>query len=373
MKNFFEQYELRIGDGSETAISHVNNIYQDGTTPMYRDVDGKLWAISGHSHVGQIAMLSGSGIDDLKKVYDIQTNFCVGHADYAFSGIRYPEGVRARGSIWPFGLYICPNTHRFFAFFHNETGWAGRGTAYDSFGLCETPKYDSDFRHIGLMHSDDEGRTWTFDRWVLTGETVCFTDRYSPEGDRVAGQKAGVIKLGSGDFSLFADHAGGYLYLFYNIITLDMDSGWLDCNAYVARSRMRTDGVMGDFVKYYDGAFCEAGNLGRETAIAINAWHPRVVYNQKYDLYFMTCTRVTPGSAKLVDDVMQLRTSKNLVDWSEPTVVTRNGEEWGNHYVAILPDDRRNQPNIVEGDTFSILTNHNATVVMRYPAVIVKK
>ncbi len=374
MKNLFQEYELEIGTAEKTAICNADNVYQDGTTPMYRDTDGTLWAISGHSHMGQIAMFRGTCLSDLKKVYDIQTNFCVGHADFAFSGIRYPEGVRARGSIWPFGLYICPQTRRFFAFFHNETGWAGRGTAYDAFGLCDTPKYDSDFRHVGLMHSDDEGRTWTFDRWVLTGETVCFTERFSPEGDSVLGQKAGVICLGSGDFSMFADRENGYLYLFYNQITLDMDAGsWLSCDAFVARSRMREDGVIGDFVKYYEGSFCEAGNFGRETAIARNAWHPRVTYFEDFGLYLMSCVRVTPKSEKLVDDVMQILFSKDLIHWSEPFCVTRDGGEWGGHYVAMLPDDSKNPPNVVSGKNFSILVNHNGTDVLRYPAQWGKK
>ena len=162
MKKFFDQYDLTIGERLRSPFLNENNIYQDGTTPMYRDIDGTLWAMSGHSHMGHIGMFSGKNLDDLTERWPISTNFCVGHAEYAFSGIRYPEGILPRGSIWPFGLYICPNTHRFFCWFHNETGWNGKGTAYD---------------------------------------------------------------------------------------------------AYVARCRKREDGVMGDFVKYYDGAFCEAGNL----------------------------------------------------------------------------------------------------------------
>ncbi len=377
MKNFFEEYEVQIGDMRETAFHHSNNVFQDGTTPMYRDKDGKLWAITGHSHMGQIAMFCGTCLNDFKKVYDIQTNFCVGHADYAYNGVRYPEGVKARGSIWPFGLYICPGTHRFHVLFHNEAGWFARGTAYDAFGPCMTPKCDSDFRHIGLMHSDDEGRTWTFDRWVLSGEQVCFTEKYCPEKDAVRGQKAGVINLGSGDFSVFTDHEHGYIYIFYNMITFDMNTdnknSWMSCNAYVARSRMRKDGIMGDFVKYHDGAFCEAGNFGKETPIAFNAWHPRVVFNEKYSLYLMTCTRVTPGGKQLVDDVLQVRTSADLVHWSEPICVLHQGVEWGNHYHAIVPDDDKNQPNIVEADTFSLLTNHNGKDVMRYAATIRRK
>ncbi|MBO5883032.1 MAG: hypothetical protein J6Q78_01345, partial [Clostridia bacterium] len=170
--NFFDQYDIAIGEKTESPFMNKFDVYQDGTTPMYRDVDGKLWAITGHSHMGRIGMFSGTSLDDMKLVYYINTNFCVGHADYAFSGVRYPDGIKPRGSMWPFGLYICPNTHRFFCFFHNESGWNGKGTAYDSFGLCKKPAYDSDFRHIGLMHSDDEGKNWVFDRWVLTAEHV---------------------------------------------------------------------------------------------------------------------------------------------------------------------------------------------------------
>lgn len=70
-------------------------------------------------------MFRGTTLDDLQEVYLIELNFCVGHADYAFSGVRYPEGVKPRGSIWPFGLYICPNTHRFFCFFTTKPAGMG--------------------------------------------------------------------------------------------------------------------------------------------------------------------------------------------------------------------------------------------------------
>ncbi len=217
---FFEKYQLKIGDAKDTCFNNANGVYQDGTTPMYRDVDGTLWAISGHSHCGEIAMFKGTCLDDMVKVWKIETNFSIGHADYAYCGIKYPEGIKPRGSIWPFGLYVCPKTHRFFCWFHNETGWNGRGTAYDAYGLCETPKFDSDFRHIGLMHSDDEGKTWVFDRWVLTANEVAFTKMYNPASDVMIGQDEGVISLGSGDFCMYIEPDGDYIYIFYDIIRL---------------------------------------------------------------------------------------------------------------------------------------------------------
>ncbi len=372
MENFFNNHKLIIGEKQNTPFHNSIGVYQDGTTPMYRDIDGKLWAISGHSHMGHIGMFCGTTLDDMKEVYPIETNFCVGHAEYAFSGIRYPEGVKPRGSIWPFGLYICPNTHRFFCFFHNEGGWNGKGTAYDALGPCETPHYDSDFRHIGLMHSDDEGRNWTFDRWVLTAENVCFTEMYNPGAGNALGQKAGLVSLGSGDFSLYIEPDGEYIYIFYNIIYVETnESCWKRCDTYVARTRKRTDGVMGDFVKYYNGEFCEAGNLGKETPIILNSWHARAVYSKKYDTYFMTSSPINFGNnTQLVADVMEVRTSKDLLHWSEPITVEHEGELFGNHYMAMVSDEIDEQPNIIKGDSFSILTNHNGTSVMRYSAKI---
>ena len=384
---FFEKYQLKIGEGRDTCFNHDNDIYQDGTAPMYRDVDGKLWAMSGHSHCGRIAMFSGTCLDDLKEAWKIQTNFCVGHADYAFDKIKYPEGIKARGSVWPFGLYICPNTHRFFCWFHNETGWKGRGTAYDAYGLCEQPKYDSDFRHVGLMHSDDEGRTWTFDRWVLTAYEVAMTEKYNPGAGNVIGQKEGIICLGSGDFSMFVEPDGDYIYIFYNMSRLDMNAectekAWKACDVYVARCLKRKDGTMGDFVKYYEGSFCEAGNLGRETAILPDAWHPRVVYNQKDETYYMTSKPIISiknGKITGLENngiggkAMQICTSKDMISWSTPEVVYKDGVAWGNHYNAIVPDDDKNQPNVLTDNKFSILNNHNGTNVIRYSAELIEK
>ncbi len=375
MCNFFEDYTIKIGAETESPFMQKFNNYQDGTTPMYRDVDGRLWAMSGHSHMGAINMFCGKTVKDMKKVCEINTNFCVGHSDYAFSGIRYPEGNKPVGSIWPFGLYICPNTHRFFCFFHNETGWNGKGTGYDAYGLCQTPKVDSDFRHVGLMHSDDEGQNWTFDRWVLTGEDVDFTDKYNPGAGNAIGQKSGIICLGSGDFSLFAPPDDEYLYIFYNKIYLNTEKEvWESCDVFVARTRKRTDGVMGDFVKYYNGSFCEAGNLGKETAIVKNAWHPRILYSKKHDLYFMSASHIhVPSYAGVVVDVMEVRTSKDLFNWGQPSRFLRDGKEFGNHYVAMVSADDQNQPCIIEEDYFIILSNHNGTDVMQYPAEFVKK
>ena len=384
MAKFFEEYDLKIGEATESPFLNKVEVYQDGTTPMYRDTDGTLWAMSGHSHKGHIAMFAGTCLDDMEKKYQIQLNFCVGHAEHAFSNVRYPEGVMSRGSIWPFGLYICPNTHRFFCWFHNESGWNGKGTAYDAYGPCDTPKWDSDFRHIGLMHSDDEGKNWTFDRWVLTGEEVCFTSRYNPGAGNALGQQGDIIRFGSGDFCMFIEPEGDYIYLLYDMLEMDIskeghENVWKRCDAYIARCRKRCDGTMGDFVKYYDGAFCEAGNLGKETRILEDCWHPRVVYSEPLKKYIMTSKPILSTMQKKIPGldekakVMQISTSEDLIHWTKPELVYKDGKLWGNHYNAIVPDDTVSQPNILTENKFSILNCHNGTDVMRYPAEIIKK
>ena len=375
MNDFFNKYTFSIGSAEDTPFVKADGIRQDGTTPMYRDVDGKLWALSGHSHLGHIAMFSGSCIDDLEQLYPINTNFCVGHADYAFDGIRYPEGVKARGSIWPFGLYICPGTHRFFCFFHNETGWNGKGTAYDAYGYCETPHFDFDFRHIGLMHSDDEGKNWTFDRWVITAESPAFTEAFKPtEAGAAIGQKMGKIQLGGGDFSLFVNPNDEYMYLIYNMANVDTEKGvWEECNAYIARTRKRSDGIMGDFVKLYEGSFCEAGNFGKESVLAKNVWHPRIVYLEKYGVYLMSGTRWDEGNNRSSCETV-FRTSEDLIHWSEPEdAPIIEGKIFGNHYVAIRPTDSGSHASVIGGDELCFLTNHNATDVKKFRTKIVAK
>jgi len=364
-KNALEKYDVTIGQVYDSPFLNKADIYQDGTVPMYRDSEGTLWAISGHSHMGHIGMFRGSSLEDMTEAYPINLNFVHGAAGTAFNNIRYPEGVQSRGSVWPFGLYICPKTGRFFCFFHNETGWNGQGTAYDSFGPCETPAYDSDFRHIGLMHSDDQGRTWTFDRWVLTSENVCFTKKYNPGAGKMVGQEPGIIDLGSGDFSLYVEENGEYMYIVYNKVTLDMDKGkFLAVDTFIARTRKRDDGVMGDFVKYYDGAFCEPGNFGKETAIVHDSWHSRIAYSQKLGCYLMASSPIgkLPGEG-IIADYMEVRTSKDLINWSKPVVFEHEGKKFGNHYQAIISYHGKGNPAIVTGNEFTVMDCHNGTDV----------
>lgn len=379
MKNLLKQYDIKVGNATKTVFNNDNDIYQDGTLPLYRDKDGTLWAISGHTHAGHIGMFKGTCLSDLVEVYPTKMNFETGSADNAFNGIKYPEGIKSRGSVWPMGLYICPNTHRFFCFFHNETGWNGKGTGYDAYGLCDKPNGDSDFRHIGLMVSDDEGKTWDFLRWVLTSEQVCFTKAYNPDGINVLGQENKSLSLGSGDFTLFVNERDGFMYLVYNILSFDFDEKRLSgCNVYLARTRIRNDGIMGDFVKFYDGSFSEPGNFGKETPIVENAWHARITYSENLGAYVMSSTAVNSSAyevSEFVPDYAEFRTGKTLTEWSEPiTIPYKEGNcgYFGNHYVSLVSEDNVSSASELRGGVSALLC-HNATDVMKYPLKFCKK
>jgi hypothetical protein len=228
------------------------------------------------------------------------------------------------------------------------------------------------------MHSDDEGKTWDFDRWVLTGEAPAFTSRYNPGAGKALGQQGDVIRFGSGDFCTYIEPEGEYIYILYNVLTMDLskktEEVWQRCDVCIARCRKRYDGLMGDFVKYYNGAFCEAGNLGKESAILANVWHPRVVYSIPEGMYIMTSKPILStmkGEIEGLDRkgrVMQISTSQDMIHWSTPEIVYQNGAPWGNHYNAIVPNDTVNQPNILATNQFFILNNHNGTDVIQYPA-----
>ena len=382
MENFSKNYKIVLSNKRSTPIRWRTSkeemqfdLFQDGTSPAYRDVDGKLWMLCGHERVGHIGVFCGTCLDDLEEVWKARLNFSTGHADFAFNGVRYPEGVKARGAVWPFGLYICPKTHRFFAFFHNETGWEKQGTGYDALGQCYKPRYDSDFRHIGLMHSDDEGQHWTFDRWVLTDEQVCFSHHYNPNGDCALGQEGESLRMGAGDFSLYVEPNGEWMYIFYNVITINVEKGtWQSCDTYVARTRKREDGVMGDFLKYYDGAFCEAGNLGKATPIVKSCWHSRVVYSKPLGKFLMSYTKFEAekaGQGGLFGGNMEIRASDDMLHWSEPIVVTNNGQSLTGHYVAVYPDDKENPASVLGENTFSVYEIDGGTA-MRYTAELNK-
>ena len=64
-----EKIKIKIGESFKTAFSNDAGVFQDGTVPLYRDVDGKLWGIGGHSHMGHIGMFCGTNLKDMKYMY----------------------------------------------------------------------------------------------------------------------------------------------------------------------------------------------------------------------------------------------------------------------------------------------------------------
>lgn len=374
--NLFDNYSVTIKKPQKTVFSNENDIFQDGTTAVYRAADGKLWAMSGHTHLGHIAMFCGTCMSDLKELYPIKTAFKTGNAGIAFDCVKYPDGVLPRGSIWPMGLFVHPITGRFYCFFHNETGWGASGTAYDSFGLCEKPLYDSDFRHIGLMYSDDEGKNWFFDRWVLTGNKICFTEVYNPGCTNTIGQKGDIINLGSGDFSTYVDRENGYIYILYNMLEVNIKSGvFCSCNVYCARAEILDNGLIGGFVKFYNGSFCSSGDMGRESAVLKNVWHARAVYLKDEGFYLMSGVKFVPGKRDVSEaftDTAVFYTSPDGRDWSEPRELEFEGKPFGNHYVSVLSDDKTLPENILSGKKLFYL-NHNGTDVLSYEFNLEKK
>jgi len=183
---------------------------------------------------------------------------------------------------------------------------------------------------------------------------------------------AGDISFGSGDFSIFVHPTDGYIYLYYNIIKASTElRRWTSCDIYVARTRQRSDGIMGDFVKFYDGAFSEAGNLGKETPVALGGWHPRMVYLQKYGKYLLSASLTRPKpNGGMVNPIMKVWESDDMLHWSEPVTLTRDGGDFGGHYCGMYARDTQAQPNIIADDELLILTNGNGTDVTKQAARI---
>lgn len=87
-----KELKFVLGESYKSPFVNEIGVFQDGTVPLARDKNGKLWALSGHSHCGHIGVFCGDTLSDMKEVYPATFLFCTGRADYAFSGIKYPEG-----------------------------------------------------------------------------------------------------------------------------------------------------------------------------------------------------------------------------------------------------------------------------------------
>ena len=61
-----------------------------------------------------------------------------------------------------------------------------------------------------------------------------------------------------------------------------------------------------------------------------------------------------------------------MISRSEPKIFYKDGRPFGNHYNAIISDDKECQPNILKSNDFSVLCNHNGSLVSRYKSKFVK-
>lgn len=307
-----------ISEPDETVFTNKNGVYQDGVLAMNRDTKGTYWVIAGHTYLGGVSVWSGDDINSLEKKYDSGFNFKLDAAGESYNYRNYPDGPRSRGGLWPYGLYIDPKTDEFTCFIHNETGWGAKETSYTAYGQKEG---EPDFRHIGVMTSCDYGRSWDFKGWVITANTVSWTDEYKPDGICFQGQTHDIISLGAGDFSLFINEDDGFFYIFYSQIYWSMkDKNVVNDKIYVARSPISEKGMSGTWKKYHRGNFSEPGNGGKETEI-LKGNVPCVSYNTHLKKFMMTSYNRKSWYAK--EGACQIAFSDNLTKWSQPVHLSK--------------------------------------------------
>ena len=95
---------------------------------------------------------------------------------------------------------------------------------------------------------------------------------------------------------------------------------------------------------------------------------------KKYNKYLLSVGLALPNAPLdcVLPNVMELRESDDMLHWSDPVQVPYGDKSFGNHYVALVADDAMGVPNVAQGDSFSILSNHNGTDVARFLAEIRK-
>ena len=359
--------QWEIGSAVETEINALNEVHPDCVPALCRDGEGSLWAVAGHSGYGKIGVFKGRNADDLRKLYDAELRFPTGPAGTAFGGQKhsYPDGPLPRGEVWATGLWIVPGSAtgypgRFYALVHNETGWGAGATGYTAFAREDG---EPDFRHIGLMSSDDQGKTWDFHGWVITAAEPCYTERYCPDGLSTGGQKAGIINLGAGDLSVFFNPDEERLYCFYSMIWYNMDDrSVVSDQVYVARAKMQKTGELAEFEKYHQGRFGSPGNGGAETAVMTGGAEPCVAYHQPLGRYVMTTyNRAYWGKGP----TLQICWSDNLTDWTEPARVVETHSELSMPYYALCGCEP-SQPHNFLGEEFDLLVCSNNTDIRRH-------
>lgn len=320
-----------LSEVSSTVLTNDAGVHQDGVIAYAYDDRETIWTVVGHTNSGTVSVWHGSSFDSIQKQYDARFLFALGRAGYAFHASNYPDGPKSRGQIWPCGLWIQKVTNRFYCLFHNETGWGAGDSSYTIFGQEEG---EPDFRHIGLMISDDYGKTWDFAGWILTSSKRCWTDEYNADMLDV-GQSGQSICLGCGDFSVWPDEQSQYLYLFYTQHTVyRWNTGCIEDQVFVARCLFRDLDDPSAWRKYDGDGFRAFGNGGNDYALFSHGAVPSVC--QLDDQYVMsTYNRAAwrEGTCTL-----QLSFSTDLVHWSPPQRLSSGRPDLSNPYFTLIPD-----------------------------------
>lgn len=352
------QQGWKIEPVEKTAYTNDNGVYQDGTLAFHRDVKGELWLLAGHTNLGDVTLWRGRSVNEMEKVCVISFNFALGQAGEAFDSSNYPDGPRSRGQIWPYGLWIDPQDGTFHCFIHNETGWGAGDTSYNAFKQTEG---EPDFRHIGLMISKDQGRSWDFQGWVLTSHERCWTTSYQPDG-MTGGQEMDTVCLGAGDFSFYINEADGYFYIYYSQIftNFSKDSDVIDQDfIYAARAPISGKGLPGTWRKYHEGSFSEPGNMGRETAVVEGGNVPCVSYNTYLEHFIMTSYNRVNWYAGI--GACQLSFSDDLHNWTVPVILDQQ-PDLSKPYFTICNTNQTGNHNTTN-QTFTLLMESNGTDV----------
>ena len=71
MSIFPNDYKISVGPMRKTPFLRHKGVRSDGTLVLFRDVDGKLWSIAGHTNSGHVSMFCGNTVEDMKELYKI--------------------------------------------------------------------------------------------------------------------------------------------------------------------------------------------------------------------------------------------------------------------------------------------------------------
>lgn len=353
-----------------TPFINANGVYQDSILAFRRDSEDILWVLLGHTNLGGVTLWKGNSVDDMELVSEVMYHFKLGPAGEAFNGTRYPSGPLSRGQLWPMGLWIDKTTGTFYCYIHNETGWGAGDTSYT---VHEQQIGEPDFRHIGVMSSRDKGLSWDFEGWIISDEAPCWSEKYRPDGITDGGQKLDNICLGAGDFSLFGNERDGYLYIIYTMHCNSYVEGVAhkrENGVYIARAPIGSNGLPGSWMKYYNGAFCEPGLLGKATPIFQEGVIPCVTYNTYLQKYIMTTFNGElwkSGKGALI-----LALSDDLINWTDAAPVVTVRSDLSNPYFTMLNTSESGDLYIT-GKTFRMFMESNGTDVQKFDITIKDK